>query len=246
MRTSVSASREERERHAAAAGAARQRREEALDTRRRAEVRLAIDEARAVELDTEVQHLVGLQAERAGDLARVRERLAAAAADQERAAAALASTEAAGTDARDRREAADAAASAARERLREAEARARAAEVAAMAAQLQLDSGREGLLVELAGIGADGLRALAQADVETDPDTLATALEEALDATLAGWAADASDPDAGPSAARLGSLRRRYHELGAGNPFAAQELAEVRERLDGLEITADRPRARDP
>ena len=38
-----------------------------------------------------------------------------------------------------------------------------------------------------------------------------------------------------PSASRLGALRRRYHELGSGNPFAAQELEEVRERLEGLE-----------
>ena len=52
----------------------------------------------------------------------------------------------------------------------------------------------------------------------------------------------ATDPTAGgevdrpaPTPARLTVLRRRYHELGAGNPFAADELAEVTERLDALE-----------
>jgi chromosome segregation protein len=33
----------------------------------------------------------------------------------------------------------------------------------------------------------------------------------------------------------LGSLRRRFHELGAGNPFAAHEYAEVRDRLADLD-----------
>jgi chromosome segregation protein len=105
-----------------------------------------------------------------------------------------------------------------------------------MGARLQLDSGREALLVELAALGADGLRALTDAAVDPDPDRLASAREEALDATLAGWAAEVpTAADQVPTAARLGTLRRRYHELGAGNPFAAQELTEVRERLDGLE-----------
>ena len=38
-----------------------------------------------------------------------------------------------------------------------------------------------------------------------------------------------------PSSGRLASLRRRYHELGAGNPYAADELAELSVRLDALE-----------
>lgn len=232
----VNGLREERDRLAAAARVARQRRAEAEEARRRAEVRLGLDETRVAELDAERQRLVAAQATRAEEMARVRERLAAAIADQERAAASLAATEAAGGDERSRREAAEAAASAARDQVREAEARARAAEVAAMGAQLQLDSGREALLVELAGIGVDGLRALAGAEVEPDPDTLAAELERALDVTLARWTAEPpDDSETGPSPARLGSLRRRYHELGAGNPFAAQELEEVRERLDGLE-----------
>ncbi len=38
-----------------------------------------------------------------------------------------------------------------------------------------------------------------------------------------------------PSPARLASLRRRFHELGAVNPFAADEYEEVKARLDVLE-----------
>jgi chromosome segregation protein len=232
----VAALHEERERHASAADAGRRRRDEAVEARRRAEVRLAIDETRLAELDAEAQRLVAGQAERADEVARIRERLAEALASEGRAAASLAATEAAGGDERARRQAAEEAASAAREEVRAAEARARAAEVAAMSAQLQLDSGREALLVELAGIGADGLRALTGTDVEPDPDGLGAELERALDATLARWSEQPLDAAAPAiSSGRLASLRRRYHELGAGNPFAAEELAEVRERLDGLE-----------
>ena len=42
-----------------------------------------------------------------------------------------------------------------------------------------------------------------------------------------------------PSNARLASLRRRYHDLGAANPYAVHEYAEVRARLDALD-TQDR------
>ncbi len=38
-----------------------------------------------------------------------------------------------------------------------------------------------------------------------------------------------------PAPSRIGTLRRRFHELGAGNPFAAEEYEELRERLDGME-----------
>lgn len=227
--------REEREVLAATVAVARRRHDEALEARRRAEVRLGLDEARVAELDVEAQRLVATRAAGAEETLRVRERLADAVVAQERAAATLAATEAAGRDERTRRQAAETAAVTAREHVREAETRARAAEVAAMSAQLQLDAGREALLVELAAIGADGLRALRGAENEPDPDTLAVELEHALDLTLGRWAVEsAAEVGPGPSVGRLGSLRRRYHELGAGNPFAAQELEEVRERLDGL------------
>ena len=48
------------------------------------------------------------------------------------------------------------------------------------------------------------------------------------------WAA-ATPPDDPPSPGRLATLRRRYHELGAANPFAVTEYAEVRERLEAME-----------
>jgi chromosome segregation protein len=59
----------------------------------------------------------------------------------------------------------------------------------------------------------------------------------ALDAAIARWRseAEASSAAPAPSPVRLAALRRRYHELGVGNPFADQELAEVSERLEVLE-----------
>jgi chromosome segregation protein len=48
------------------------------------------------------------------------------------------------------------------------------------------------------------------------------------------WAADPA-PDGAASPGRLAQLRRRYHELGAANPFAVEEYAALRERLETLE-----------
>jgi len=228
--------REERDRLAAAAQVVRRRRDEALEARRRAEVRLGLDEARVGELDAERQRLVAAQAARADEMARVRERLAAALADQERVAATLAATEAAGGDERSRQQAAESSATTAREHVREAEARG-----------ARCRGGRDGRPAPARrrpGGDPGGARrhrcrrsaGTAGPDVDPDPDTLGTELERALDLTLERWTAEPSAGiEAGPSPGRLGSLRRRYHELGAGNPFAAQELEEVRERLDGLE-----------
>ncbi len=156
-----------------------------------------------------------------------------------------------------------------------------------MELRLQLDAAREALMVELAGIGGDGLAALlaetapgatpaaalaGSVPVE-DRDDMTPALEAALAAALAAWRSmdgtaapmgaalegaalegaalqgtaregaalegaargAGSRPEPPPSAARLGSLRRRYHELGVSNPFAAQEFAEVSVRLETLE-----------
>jgi chromosome segregation protein len=38
-----------------------------------------------------------------------------------------------------------------------------------------------------------------------------------------------------PGTSKLAALRRRFHELGAPNPFAAEEYEQIRTRLDGLE-----------
>jgi len=39
-----------------------------------------------------------------------------------------------------------------------------------------------------------------------------------------------------PGTSRLSALRRRFHELGAPNPFAAEEYEQIRTRLDGLDV----------
>ena len=63
------------------------------------------------------------------------------------------------------------------------------------------------------------------------------ALEAALAAVAPLWA-DRPPTDAPPSAIRLGQLRRRFHELGAVNPYAVDEYAALRTRLEGLESQA--------
>jgi chromosome segregation protein len=140
-----------------------------------------------------------------------------------------------------------------RERLRGAEDRSRAAESADLQARLELDLVREQVLVELAGLGDVGLRALVPDLIEATDDggvgvgvfsadeigeAEATAegvrFEAALDTAIERWSAS---PPAGqaPSSTRLAALRRRYHELGAANPYAATEYAEVRDRLESME-----------
>ncbi len=242
----LSALRTERERHATATDDARRRRDAAEEVRRRAEVRVGLDIARLEELEREVQRLVGARSEQLDHAAQVRERLAAATTIQERVSATLAELEGSTVRERAQRSGAEEAGAQAREHLRAAEARTRAAEVAQLQVRLQLDAGREALLVELGGIGGDGLGALLADEQEQDPandvpepsaDAMQAALEAALDAAFERWRAERAIGGvvATVSASRLGALRRRYHELGAGNPFAAQELDEVRERLDGLE-----------
>ena len=66
---------------------------------------------------------------------------------------------------------------------------------------------------------------------ETD-DT--AALETALDVVVRRWAVEPA-PAESPSPGRRATLRRRYHELGAANPFAVDEYDALRRRLDGLD-----------
>ena len=65
----------------------------------------------------------------------------------------------------------------------------------------------------------------------------AETIEDLLDAVVERWRNE--PPEAGaaaaPTANRLATLRRRFTELGAGNPFAVEEYAELRTRLEGLE-----------
>jgi chromosome segregation protein len=65
---------------------------------------------------------------------------------------------------------------------------------------------------------------------DIDPDDL----ERALSAATTAWLAAAPEGEP-PAPSRLATLRRRFHELGAVNPFAADEYAEVKARLDGLD-----------
>jgi chromosome segregation protein len=237
----------ERDERAAAVEQARRRRDDALDLRRRAEVRVALDANRAEALNRELARGVERESELATRMEATSVELAAAERTQAGCVDELARLEAVSRDARAELAAAEAQAAEIRERLRAAEQAARTVEVAEMEARVQLEAGREGLLVELASIGADGLAAL-QAESQPEPagvpadlssDDFGPALETALDQALALWqkAAD-TEPTAEPATptpGRLAALRRRYHELGAGNPFAADELAEVTERLDALE-----------
>jgi len=136
----------------------------------------------------------------------------------------------------------------ARDRLRAADERVRAAEVADLEARLGLEGLREQLLVELAALGELAVRHLAavvgaeiseSASPWDDPEVAeeTVAIDAALRAAAPVWAA--TEPDAEPpSAGRLTTLRRRFHELGAANPFAVEEYRALRERLESLETQA--------
>ncbi len=180
--------------------------------------------------------------------------VAAATSREEGLRAALAEVRAVEAGDRELLARADAATTAARDRLRSAEDRHRAAEVGELEGRLALDLIREQALVEIGGLGALGLRALgitgrgpatvdagnAEADpaaptpAEPRPADEEPSLDQIPEAVLAGWASTtpAGEP---PSPARLATLRRRYHELGAANPLAIEEYAELKERLDRLE-----------
>jgi chromosome segregation protein len=81
--------------------------------------------------------------------------------------------------------------------------------------------------------------------VESDDDMAAARLEAALDRLAEAWSAggrpsgEVVDAVPGPTPARIALMRRRYHELGASNPFATEEYAAVRERLSDLEAQQD-------
>jgi len=142
---------------------------------------------------------------------------------------------------RDRLATAERAATTTRERLRSADERLRAADHARLEATLALDGLREQLLVELASLGEPGLARLRElapsppaATEEIDSDDEAAVLNAALDAVADSWAAHAPAGEP-PSPGRLATLRRRYHELGAANPFALEEYGEVKARLELLE-----------
>jgi chromosome segregation protein len=210
----------------------------AQDARRRAEVALALDEARLRELATESQRIALRDHELTERRADLDAQLEQAGRAEGEAAARLDAAYAGGAAERAHLADAEARATKARESLREQETRSRAAEVRALESRLLLEQSRESLLVELAGIGDDGTAALARAAgderAQADPERDAEQMEDLLARTLERWSDDQSAPEA-ISTGRLAGLRRRFHELGAGNPYAVEEYAELRDRLDGLE-----------
>jgi chromosome segregation protein len=241
--------------------------------RRRREAEAAVAQARAT-ADLDERRIAGAEvrllaiAERgqrqADDHSQVQEGIAGLKAREAQARANLEALLSA--DAADRSKLADAerAAAAAREKLRRAEDGLRRAEVDDLEARLGHDAIREQVLVELAGLGELGLRALragvpesAQAgppsvmgewaaasppmprdsgDVGESEDASgeAAALEAALALVAPTWESEPPTDDA-PTPGRLASLRRRYHELGAANPFAVDEYEQLKARLDSLE-----------
>ncbi len=211
------------------------------DERTRAEIGLSMDEVRLAAIEREAaERAAAIQAARDELLAARTQRVVAADAEAS-AAAALAALEAREGDERRELLALEAEVVRHRERLRRADERARSAEVAEMEARLGLDTARESLLVELAALGPAGLTALvgdgrAAMSEADDEETLASSLEAAIDAAIEEWTTDPATATADPPGpARLGLLRRRYHELGASNPFAAEEYVEVRDRLAEME-----------
>ncbi|NJD29345.1 MAG: hypothetical protein FIA92_13745 [Chloroflexi bacterium] len=228
-----------REGLAAAAADAAATRAEGERRRARAEASSAMAERRRDELD----RAAALLAEREAGLAAEGESLTAALAAATRAVseadAALAVVLGEDAGDRERLRTTEAAAAAAREGLRVAEDRARGIEREGLEARLALEGLRESLLVELAGLGALGLRHLAPGASIAAPDeglddVEPEALEAALAAAATAWERDAPPAEA-PSPGRIAALRRRFHELGAGNPFAVEEYAELKPRLETLE-----------
>jgi len=210
---------------------------------RRAEITLAMTDERGHQLDAEEEALAGRLAQLATDGESGQADYDAAAELERSLAEEL--ERLLGDAGEERRQLVEAetAAARARERLREAEGRSRAAEVAAMEAMLKVDAQREQLLVELAGIGPEAVSALLGDEPDGRPpiesaEALSDDLAGALAAATMRWQADQSAQPEPPSPARLATLRRRFHELGAGNPFAATEYAEARGRLETMETQA--------
>jgi chromosome segregation protein len=251
-----------RDRLAEQAASADAARREAEARRTRAETGIALAEERMARADRELEGLDARGRDLAAERDRLRSDLATVVVAEAAARQALADLHAADAADRERLATAEQGASSARERLRGADDRLRTADRAELETRLGLDALRESVLVDLAGLGEPGLAHLAAVSgmtfaastnsaVDPDPDTDAdataeadvdaggdtAAFESALDAAADRWAA-APPTDAPPGPARLGQLRRRFHELGAVNPYAVDEYAELKTRLETLETQA--------
>jgi chromosome segregation protein len=235
--------RERRDRLAARLATHDSTRRDAEHARARAEAAVANAEERIARADRESATLAERETMIRTELDGLRSDIAAATTRERAAREALRALHAADAADRSRLTEAERAASAARERLRTADDRARSADHAEVEARLGLESLRESVLVELAGLGDLGLTSLGMtpptepATDEEQPDDT-SALETALAALADRWAVDApTEPP--PSPGRLAQLRRRYHELGAANPYAVEEYAELKARLESLETQGD-------
>jgi chromosome segregation protein len=229
-----------------------------VETRRaRAGAAAEMQQARIAQLERDTVELSERERELTNEREGLGEELAAAAIREAAVRAELQRIQTAEVAARGRLADAESTASNARGRLRACQDRVRAAEVSEMQARLALEAIREQALVELAGLGDLGLRLLAD---ESNGDEGSVSADSAVSVAVSGgdggregegdleggatledllaeagerWVS-AADVEP-PGAARLAALRRRFHELGAPNPFASEEYATVKVRLDGLE-----------
>ncbi len=227
-------------------------RRDAEGRRSRAEAAVGIGEERIARADRELSGLEERTRTLAASRGTLGTELAQAVARDAAAREALAESQAVDAAERDRLAVAERTAAGTRERLRATDERLRIADRDDLEARLGLEALRELVLVELAGLGELGierLAAVAGATRETRPAgtpdgseptdeglevALESELESVLDRAATVWSAAAPN-ESPPSAIRLGQLRRRFHELGATNPYAVEEYAELRQRLETLE-----------
>jgi chromosome segregation protein len=228
-------------------------RREAEARRARASATANLDQDRMAGLERQMTELAERERRTGSERESLGEELAAAAIREAALRLQLDELRAAASAARTRLAEAEMAAAHSRERLRSCQEGVRSAEVAQMEARLALDSIREQVLLELAGLGDLGLRLLAgeaEGDADNgdlvarpnapsdgtpeDADSISTeSLEAALADATARWST--ASPVEPPGPAKLAAFRRRFHELGAPNPFAAEEYQAIKTRLDGLE-----------
>ena len=227
-------------------------RREAEHRRARAEASTMMAEERMARADRDITVLGERERALAEERDALRTEIAVSAEREVAARTNLAEVHAADTVDRDRLAATERDATAARERLRAADARLRAADHTDVGARLGLDALREGVVVELAGLGELGVVRLSAVGVgptvvgvppttvdgttvdDGDVSDEVAALETAIDRAVPVWAAQPPSLPA-PSSVRLGQLRRRFHELGAVNPYAVDEYAALRTRLETLD-----------
>jgi len=233
-------------------------RRRAEGVRNRAEASLALDEPRLADIGRDTARVSEMLEARRGERNRVAEQLAALSERETAVRQALDEIVEAGRSDRDELAAAEQQAARSRERLRSGDDAARNAERAVSESRLTEETVREQLLIELAALGPGGLSALTasaetQADspsaaahapapdqvaddslLSRDDDDLAAALEAAIDLAITAWeqGGDAPPP---PPVGRLATLRRRFHGLGASDPYVTGEYAELTARLDQLE-----------